>query len=700
MLDIAVNQKIAHAVSKKQAFILPFNEVGLADIPLVGEKNASLGEMILQLRRKGVKVPFGFATTAYAYRYFLQKTELEPQLCQIFADLNVNNLKNLRQRSQQARAIILNTAFPEELEIVIAQAYDTLEIQYGSETDVAVRFSAISEGLPDANFGGQQKTLLNVHGLKALLEVCHNCFASIFTDSAILFRESKGFDHLNTALSVSVQKMVRSDLAVSGVMSSIDTNTGFKDGVLIRAAYGLSTNVVQGAVNPDEYLVFKPTLKQGYRPILDKRLGTKEMKMVCDPDGLISPKNIPVALDERQQFALNNEEILQLAHWACLIEEHYSQVCGVYTPMNIEWAKDGITDELYIIQARPQVSKGARGDKVVISSPASSSSSEKLPYTRTKIMIDVDNLEEVFDLAALPNDGVGLARMELIIANRMKAHPLALIHFDELEDKLAKYEIAQLTTQYQDKEQFFVDKLAQGISTIAAAFYPKPVIVRLSDYNSNEYTNLLGGKQFKLQQENPMMSWWGASQYYDDVYRQGFALECRAVKRVRDEMGLTNVILMVPFCRTTEEGQWVLAEMVKHGLVREQSQTGVPNHGGLQVFMMCELPNNMQIADELCELFDGFSIGLNDQTQFTLGLAQDSELVKRLFDEHNKAIKRVMTRAISTAKRYGCQISICSSCNYPEIVRFVVEQGIDSISLYPDSVLQTLLQIAAAEQKS
>jgi pyruvate, water dikinase len=799
------------STSKEQALVLPLSNVGIADIPLVGGKNASLGEMIQQLRSKGVKVPTGFATTAFAYRYFISAAGLEAQLREIFADLNVEDVQNLRQCGKKARMLMLQTPFPSELQAAIAQSYQNLCQEYGADTDVAVRSSATAEDLPDASFAGQQETYLNVHGLQAVLESCHKCFASIFTDRAISYRQIKGFDHFNIALSVGVQKMVRSDLAVSGVMFSIDTETGFKDAALITAAYGLGENIVQGAVNPDEYLVFKPTLKQGYCPIIQKRLGTKEIKMVYDLEGLKLTKNISVPTAERTQYALNDQEILQLANWACIIEEHYSQVRGTYTPMDIEWAKDGLTNELFIVQARPETvqsqkiknvlrqyqlrekgevlltgrsvgemigqgkarvildvrqinqfqpgeilvtnrtdpdwepimkrasaivtNSGGRtchaaiiaremgipaivgsgnatnviktGEEITVSCAEGETGKvyqgllpyevkelplEQLPSTHTQVMMNLANPEEALGLAAIPNDGVGLARMEFIIANHIKAHPLALIHFDQLEDELARYKITELTAQYEDKTKFFVDKLAQGIGTIAAAFYPKPVIVRLSDFKSNEYANLLGGKQFEPKEENPMIGWRGASRYYDPRYREGFALECQAMKRVRDEMGLTNVILMIPFCRTPQEGRRVLAEMAQHGLVRGEN--------GLQVYVMCELPSNVQLADKFSEIFDGFSIGSNDLTQLTLGLDRDSELVAHLFDERDEAVKRTIANAIATVKQYGRKIGICGQApsDYPEFARFLVEQGIDSISLNPDSVLKTLLEIAAAEE--
>lgn len=809
MLQTTANQASLDD-SKGQAFVLPFRAVGIADIPLVGGKNASLGEMLQQLSPKGIHVPDGFATTAHAYRYFIESAGLEAQLRHLFAEINVEDVSNLRQIGRQARSLILQTPFPEELQVAIAQEYQQLCDRYGADTDVAVRSSATAEDLPDASFAGQQETYLNVHGVKGVLEACHKCFASIFTDRAISYRQIKGFDHFNVALSVGVQKMVRSDLATSGVMFSIDTETGFKDAALITAAYGLGENVVQGAVNPDEYLVFKPTLEQGFRPILQKRLGSKEIKMIYDLGGSKFTKNISVSPEQRRQFALSDDEILTLAQWVGEIEAHYSAVRGVYTPMDIEWAKDGMTNELFIVQARPETVQSQREQNILKSYQLNEKSNvlakgravgaligqgkarvildahkldqfqpgevlvtnrtdpdwepimkkagaivtnqggrtchaaiiaremgipaivgcgnattvlqtgqditvscaegeegrvydgllpfdvneiplETLPRTRTKILMNVGNPEEAFSLSAIPNDGVGLARMEFIIANQIQVHPLALLHFDQLEDKLTRYKIAELTDQYDDKAQFFVDKLSQGIGTIAAAFYPKPVIVRMSDFKSNEYANLLGGRQFEPHEENPMIGWRGASRYYDDRYREGFALECQAMKRVRDEMGLTNVILMIPFCRTPEEGKAVLAEMAKHGLVRGDN--------GLQVYVMCELPSNVVLVDEFSEVFDGFSIGSNDLTQLTLGIDRDSSLVAHLFDERNNAVKRLIKQAIATAKQCDRKIGICGQApsDYPEFAQFLVEQGIDSISLNPDSVLKTLLEIAAVE---
>ncbi|MEG4074983.1 phosphoenolpyruvate synthase [Microcoleus sp. Pol14C2] len=810
MLDnLAIEQKPG-LIPKEKALVLLFDEVGIADIPLVGGKNASLGEMIQQLTAQGVRVPNGFATTAHAYRYFIQSAGLEAKLREIFADLDVEDLQNLRQKGKQARALILDTPFPRELQAAIADAYEKLCDRYGDSTDVAVRSSATAEDLPDASFAGQQETYLNVQACAGVLECCHKCFASIFTDRAISYRQQRGFDHFEVALSVGVQKMVRSDLASSGVMFSIDTETGFKNAVLVTAAYGLGENVVQGTVNPDEYFVFKPTLKQGFLPILDKRLGSKTLKMVYDIGGSKYTKNVSVIAAEKNKFAIQDDEILQLAKWAVVIEEHYSKVRGTYTPMDIEWAKDGNTGELFIVQARPETVQSQKSAKVLRNYKLQGTSAvlakgravgesigqgkarvildvhriaefqsgevlvtnktdpdwepimkkasaivtnsggrtchaaiiaremgipaivgtgeatqilknhqeitvscsegdegkvyagllpfeiqetaiENLPRTRTQILMNVGNPEEAFGLSAIPCDGVGLARLEFIIANHIKAHPLALIHFDELVDESVKEEIAELTALYQHKPDFFTDKLAHGIATIAAAFYPNPVIVRMSDFKSNEYANLLGGRQFEPNEENPMIGWRGASRYYDPNYREAYALECKALKRVRDEMGLTNVIPMIPFCRTPDEGRKVLAEMAKHGLVKGEN--------GLQVYVMCELPSNVIFADEFAQVFDGFSIGSNDLTQLTLGLDRDSALVAHIFDERNEAVKRMVAIAIKAAKKYDRKIGICGQApsDYPEFARFLVELGIDSISLNPDSVLKTLLDVAKVE---
>jgi pyruvate,water dikinase len=804
-------------LDKETALILWFEEVGTHDVGLVGGKNSSLGEMIQQLQPRGVNVPSGFATTAYAYRYFIESAGLEEKLRALFADLDVNDVANLQERGSLARQLILDTPFPQDLQVAIAEAYSAMCDRYNHKmhragVDVAVRSSATAEDLPEASFAGQQETYLNVHSLSGVLESCHKCFASLFTDRAISYRHHNGFDHLAVALSVGVQKMVRSDLATAGVMFSIDTETGFKNAALITAAYGLGENVVQGAVNPDEYFVFKPTLKEGFQPILEKRLGSKAIKMVYDIGGSKLTKNVEVAAPDRQKYCITDDEILQLARWACIIEDHYSQVRGIYTPMDIEWAKDGQTGELFIVQARPETVQSQKSASVIktyelkahseilatgrsvgaaigqgkaqvihnvseinqfrpgevlitnrtdpdwepIMKQASAivtnqggrtchaaiiaremgipaivgcgdatetiptgqdvticcsegdeghvfsgllpyeiheTALDNLPRTKTQILMNVGNPEQAFGLASYPADGVGLARLEFIIANHIKAHPLALLKFDELEDVAAKAEIAELTKLYEDdRAQFFVDKLAHGIGMIAAAFYPKPVVVRMSDFKSNEYANLLGGRQFEPKEENPMIGWRGASRYYDSNYREAYALECQALKRVRDEMGLTNVIPMIPFCRTPEEGRNVLAEMAKHGLKRGEN--------GLQVYVMCELPSNVILADEFSQVFDGFSIGSNDLTQLTLGLDRDSSLVAHLFDERNEGVKRMVKLAIETAKRHGRKIGICGQApsDYPEFAEFLVQLGIDSISLNPDSVLKTILRIAEVEK--
>lgn len=807
---VALMQKEPRKFSKDRSLTLRFEDVGIADVPLVGGKNASLGEMIQQLATKGINVPQGFATTAYAYRYFIQAAGIEQQLREIFADLDVDNIQNLREKGQLARQLVLDTPFPEDFQLAVTKAYSDLCAVYGHNTDVAVRSSATAEDLPDASFAGQQESYLNIQGITAILQSCHRCFASIFTDRAISYRQARGFDHFQVALSVGIQKMIRSDLASSGVMFSIDPETGFKNVAVITAAYGLGENIVQGAVNPDEYVVFKPTLKAGFKPILEKRVGTKALRMVYDVGGSKRVRNQQVVAEEQKRFCLQDEEILQLARWAVIIEDHYSQSRGMYTPMDIEWAKDGITNELFIVQARPETvqsqkssnvletyqlletgpvllqgrsvgeaigqgrarvildaskidlfqagevlvtnrtdpdwepimkkasaivtNQGGRtchaaiiaremgipaivgcgnatevmpaGVEVTVSCAEGEAGKvyqgllkfavqqtqlDTLPQTRTQILMNVGDPEKAFSRSNIPCDGVGLARLEFIIANHIKVHPLALLHYDRLTDELVKKEIAELTTSYPDKPQFFVDKLAYGIGTIAAAFYPKPVVVRMSDFKSNEYANLLGGRDFEPEEENPMIGWRGASRYYDANYRDAYTLECRALKRVRDDMGLTNVIPMIPFCRTPEEGRKVLAEMASHGLER-----GV---NGLQIYVMCELPSNVIMVDEFSEVFDGFSIGSNDLTQLTLGLDRDSALVANIFDERNLGVKRLIEMAIAGAKRNGRKIGICGQApsDYPEFARFLVGLAIDSISLNPDTVLKTKLDIAQFE---
>ena len=798
-------------VSTPESLILWFEEIGLGDISRVGGKNASLGEMYRELTPHGVKIPNGFAITAEAYRYVLREARLDTTIQDILRDLDTRDLTNLRQRGRQIRQAIIAATLPPELEQAIQEAYDRLSENRTEGVDVAVRSSATAEDLPDASFAGQQETYLNVQGHRALLETCKRCFASLFTDRAISYRVDKGFDHFQIALSIGVQRMVRSDLASAGVLFTIDTETGFPDVVLINASYGLGENVVQGAVNPDEYYVFKPTLKQGFRPILHKIAGSKEFKLIYDIGGSKMVKNVPVSPDDRSRFAITDEEILTLARWGCIIEDHYSAKKGRPCPMDIEWAKDGQTGDLFIVQARPETVQSRKdpdvmetyhltqrgrvliqgrsvgekigqgpvrvithvqnlqdfreGDVLVtdktdpdwepIMKKASAIvtnrggrtchaaivsrelglpaivgaeratealkdeqmvtvscaegdtgfvyegrlafdvervSLKNLGHPRTKIMMNVGNPEEAFALSSIPNNGVGLAREEFIINTFIKIHPLALLEYHHLKDAGVKAEIDRLTTAYPDKTQYFVDKLAQGVGMIGAAFYPKDVIVRMSDFKSNEYANLIGGKEYEPTEENPMLGFRGASRYYNPRYREGFALECQAMKKVREEMGLTNVKLMIPFCRTVEEGKKVLEEMAGHGLKRGDKD--------LEVYVMCEIPSNVILAEEFAEIFDGFSIGSNDLTQLVLGVDRDSEIVAHVFDERNPAVKTFIAHVIKAAKAKGRKIGICGQApsDYPEFAQFLVEQGIDSISLNPDAVLKTTVKILEMEQ--
>jgi pyruvate,water dikinase len=788
-----------------------FSEIGIGDVPLVGGKNASLGEMYRELQGSGVKVPNGFAVTAEAYRYFLRSAGLDRVIPDLLSGLDTGDVENLRSRGRHIRDAVLSAALPADLEQEIIAAYDRLGGDEKHAVDVAVRSSATAEDLPDASFAGQQETYLNVHGRQLLLNACKRCFASLFTDRAISYRVDKGFDHFQVALSIGVQRMVRSDLAASGVMFSLDTETGFRDVVLINAAYGLGENVVQGSVNPDEFYVFKPTLNRGFRPIVQRRMGNKEFKLIYDEGGGRMTRNVPVPPEDRARFAISDDEILALAKSACVIEEHYSNKRGCSTPMDIEWAKDGITGELFIVQARPETVQSQcapqnlevyelkeRGDVLVTGrsvgerigkgnvrvipdaaqlerfregevlvtdktdpdweptmkkaaaivtnrggrtchaaivsrelgipaivgteqatallrdgQPVTVVCSEGetghvyaglLPFDvhkvglkdlrrpRTKIMLNVGNPDEAFRLSMIPNDGVGLAREEFIIATYIKVHPLALLHYDRITDPATRSQIERITAGYSDKPQFFVDKLAEGVATIAAAFYPKDVIVRLSDFKTNEYANLIGGRDFEPVEENPMIGFRGASRYYHPRYRDGFALECRAMKKVRSEMGLTNVKLMVPFCRTVEEGRRVIAELEKNGLKQGED--------GLEVYVMCEIPSNVLLADEFCDVFDGFSIGSNDLTQLVLGVDRDSEIVAPIFDERNRAVKTMITQVIEVVWHAGRKIGICGQApsDHPEFAQFLVENGIDSISLNPDAVLKTTLKVLEIER--
>ena len=794
-----------------QSFIRWFAEISIGDIPLVGGKNASLGEMFRELGSQGVRVPDGFAVTAEGYRHFMRSTGLDGRIRQILSGLNTADMDNLQQRGSEVRHAILGTPLPRDLEEEILAAYAALGGTQTLPPDVAVRSSATAEDLPDASFAGQQETYLNVQGGASLLEHCRRSFASLFTDRAISYRVDKGFDHSLIALSIGVQRMVRSDLASAGVMFTIDTETGFRDVVLINASYGLGENVVLGSVNPDEYYVFKPTLKLGFRPVLQKRAGSKEFKLIYDTGGSRMVKNVPVPPGDRARFALGDDDILQLARWGCIIEDHYSAKRGQPVPMDIEWAKDGRTGELFIVQARPETVQAQKNrdiiqtfklkerSKVIITGrsvgekiaggpvrvvrsveflrefrdgdilvadktdpdwepvmkkaaaivtnrggrtchaaivsrelgvPAivgtghgtdvlkegqivtiscaegdtgtvydgrlafdvTQTSLKDLRHPRTKVMLNLANPEEAFALSILPNDGVGLARMEFIINTYIKVHPLALLDFEKLADPKAKAAIEQLTGGYTDKPQFFVDRLAQGVGMLAAAFYPKDVILRLSDFKSNEYANLVGGRAYEPVEENPMIGFRGASRYYHPRYQAGFALECQAVRKVREEMGLTNLKVMIPFCRTIEEGKRVQAEMEKHGLKR-----GI---NGLEIYVMCEIPSNVILAAEFAEIFDGFSIGSNDLTQLILGVDRDSEIVAPIFDERNAAVKTMIAQVIRVCREKGRKIGICGQApsDYPEFAQFLVEQGIDSISLNPDTVIKTTMAIVEREE--
>ncbi|WP_259738012.1 phosphoenolpyruvate synthase [Synechococcus sp. CS-205] len=782
----------------------PFEQVGIGAIAEVGGKNASLGEMIRELTSQGVRVPGGFATTAAAYRLFLQSNGLEGPLRSILAELDSGDITALQKAGQGARDLILGATLPSELADAVAEAY--VELGAGP---VAVRSSATAEDLPDASFAGQQETYLNVRGEEDLLAACRRCYASLFTDRAISYRQINGFDHLEVALSIGVQRMVRSDLGSAGVMFTLDTETGFRNAVLLNAAYGLGENVVQGSVNPDEILLFKPTLRQGYAAIVSKRLGSKAIRMVYDKGGTV--RNEPVPEPERGRYAISDEEALTLARWACLIEDHYSARQGTSTPMDIEWARDGESGELFILQARPETVESRRSGSVlcrwhlkphqaelithgraigasistgrarVILNPSGidrfevgdllvtertdpdwepilkkargvitnqggrtchaaiiaremgitavvgcgnatelihdgepitiscaegedgmvyrgllryemeEQKLEHLPSTRTRILINVGNPEKAFRFAAIPCDGVGLARLEFIIANHIRVHPMALLQPERVSDPAEREAIASLTAGYDDPAEYYVDRLAQGMARIAAAFHPKPVVLRFSDFKSNEYARLLGGQAFEPEEANPMIGWRGAARYTSPGFRAAFGLECRALLRVRCQMGLRNTIPMVPFCRTPEEGARVLEEMARHGLVRGEDD--------LKVYVMCELPSNVIGAEAFSRHFDGFSIGSNDLTQLTLGIDRDSSLVADLFDERHPIVKEMIHLAIGTAHRCGRPIGLCGQApsDYPEFARFLVKEGIDSISLNPDALIATRLAIAAIE---
>jgi len=795
-------------MSKDSDYIRWFKDLDAGDVAIVGGKNASLGEMIGSLKEKGIEVPDGFATTASAYWAFLDKKDgLREKITPLLGELD-NQRKPLNKVGQSIRRLITDADFPEEVAEAIRDSYRELCRQYNTDSvAVAVRSSATAEDLPEASFAGQQETFLNVTGHKQVLDACKRCYASLFTDRAISYRKEKGFDHMEVALSVGVQKMVRSDKASAGVIFSLDPESGFEDVVVINAAWGLGESVVQGSVTPDEYTVYKPLLgKDEFKPIIGKILGQKSRKIVYATGVTKTTKTIDTSQKERRTFALTDDEILKLAQWASDIEKHYGK------PMDMEWAKDGETEQLFIVQARPetvqsqkeaaslktyrlkeqgeplltglsigqavaagkaQVIKSADdigefkdgsilvtgmtdpdwvpimkraagiitdlggrtshaaivsrelgiaavvgtgkatemlkdGQEITISCAegdegyiydgildfdVSDVSLENIAGTRTEIMMNISSPAAAFRWWRLPCKGIGLARMEFIINNIIKIHPMALVHYNDLKDSKVRQKIRDLTEGYEDKTAYFVDHLSQGIAKIAASQYPNPVIVRMSDFKTNEYANLIGGKQFETDEENPMLGFRGASRYYSDRYREGFALECRAIRRVRDVMGLDNVVVMIPFCRTPEEGNNILEVLASNRLERKKD--------GLQVYVMAEIPSNIILAEDFCEYFDGFSIGSNDLTQLVLGVDRDSTELSYLFDEQHKAVKNSIATLIASAHGKKRKVGLCGQApsDHPAFAAFLVNSGIDSISVNPDSVLPVIEVVAQAERK-
>ena len=799
---------------KKYKHILFFNQIGIEFLSKVGGKNASLGEMYNQLNPIGIVIPNGFAVTAEAYRLFRKENNLEQPLQELLMSLDNKDYSNLSSIGEKARNLILSATIPEETRAEIEVAYQSLGEQCGtSNLDVAVRSSATSEDLPTASFAGRMESFLNINGVQQLLEAIRRCYASLFTDRAIKYRHDMDFAKLDIAISVGVQQMVRSDKASSGVAFTIDPDSGFENTIIINGCWGLGENIVQGTVTPDEWMIFKPTLENSdLNPMLKKQCGRKEFTMIySDTSESSSAENTIVntetTLEKQNQFSLIDKEVIQLSQWCVKIEKHYQK------PMDIEWAKDGLNNELFIVQARPETVHGkgnkqvreiytlkekstlltkgiALGDKIasgkarILNNPQEGallqngeiivtdltnpdwdpimkrasaiitnkggrtshaaivarelgtvavvgcgdatatiqngqeitvSCSEgkvgniydgklrweiteqdfsKLEMPKTDPMLILADPERAFELSHYPNQGVGLMRMEFAISNTIKIHPLALCEPEKIRDEDVKLEIAALTIGYEDPKKYFVDKLAEAVAIVAAAFYPKEVIVRMSDFKSNEYANLIGGKYFEPDEENPMIGFRGASRYYSDFYRKGFALECEAMKKVRNEMGLHNVKLMIPFCRTFEEGERVLAEMAKNGLVQ-----GI---NGLQVYVMIEIPSNVLMADDFAKLFDGFSIGSNDLTQLTLGLDRDSALVSYLFSEKNPAVKALIKETIRVAKRNEIKVGLCGQApsDIPEFATFLVNEGIDSISFNPDALIKGIENILEAEQKT
>ena len=784
-----------------------FEEFGIEDVPLVGGKNASLGEMFQKLSGQNVRIPHGFAITAAAYRHMLDEAGAWDRLHAELDDIDPADVAALARKAKRAREIVYGAGLPDDLAAEILAAYRTLQQEYGEEVSLAVRSSATAEDLPTASFAGQQDSYLNIKGDESLLDTCRRCFASLFTDRAIHYRIDQGFDHFKVSLSIGVMKMVRSDISSSGVMFSLDTESGFRDAVFVTGAYGLGENVVQGAVDPDEYYVHKPTYLAGHRAVLRRLLGDKAVKMILvEGETKNTTRNIPTPKADRARFCLTDEDVLELAGYACAIEQHYGR------PMDMEWAKDGIDGKLYIVQARPEtvasqhsvtalesyvlegsgeilaegrsvgerIASGAvkrienlthlaefkpgevlvadtttpdwepvmktaaaivtnRGGRtchasiiarelgipaVVGTGDATTSVPDGAVVTvscaegdsgrvyngavgfhvdrtevgdvarpRTQIMINLGNPDLAFKTSFLPNDGVGLARMEFIISEYIRVHPLALMHPEKVDDPEARRTIDRITQGYPDGSAFFVERLSEGIGTIAAAFWPKPVVVRMSDFKTNEYASLLGGQGFEPSESNPMLGFRGASRYAHPAYAEGFALECRAMRRVRDEMGLTNVILMLPFVRRIAEADLVLQTMADLGLRRGEN--------GLKVYAMCEIPNNVILIDEFAKRFDGFSIGSNDLTQLTLGVDRDSEIVAFDYDERDEGVKEMIRLAVEGCRRNGIHSGLCGQApsDYPDMAEFLVRVGIESMSLNPDTVVKTTRQVLELEHQ-
>ena len=790
---------------KKKRHTLWFKEISVNDVPLVGGKNASLGEMYRHLVPQGINIPNGFALTAYAYFCFLKETGIDKQLKDIFDKFNPDDIKSLQKTGKAARELILGVDFPKRMKRNIIKCYKKLGQNYKTKNlSVAVRSSATAEDLPDASFAGQQDTYLNISGEEEIIEACKKCIASLFTDRAIAYREEKRFNHLEIGLSVCIQKMVRSDVGSSGVMFTLDTESGFKDVVLINSIYGVGEMIVQGKITSDEFFIFKPTLAQGYKSVIVKNLGRKDRKLIYAKKGGL--KEIKVNEKQQLKFSLTDKEALTLAEWGVQIEEYYSKIRKKWMPQDIEWAKDGKTGKLFIVQARPEtvhstakkniykeykldtdkepILKGiAIGDKIgqgkvrvipnvknisqfkkgeilvtkmtdpdwvpimkmasaIITDEGSKTAHaaivsrelgipaivgtknaskilktgqqmtvdctqglngkiykglikydvreynlRKIPKTKTKISVNIGAPELAFRTANLPVKGVGLAREEFIIAQKIKCHPLALYHFNKLKDKKLKKQIAEITIEHKDKKEFFIKELAEGIAQIAAAFYPQEVIVRFSDFKTNEYAQLIGGSLYEPEEENPMIGWRGASRYYDPKFEPAFGMECKAIERVRDVFGLTNVSVMVPFCRTPEEGDKVLKLMKKHGIEKGKN--------GLKTYVMCEIPSNVILVDEFLDIFYGMSIGSNDLTQLTLGIDRDNASIAHIADERNEAVKNALKTVIKACQKRKKYVGICGEApsTFPDFAQFLAKQGIETMSLSPDAVIKTLMNL-------